>query len=110
VTGLGWARLGAVSVAGRRLLGLILCRPGPARPGVRANGRGRAVRGSLVEVCRQRYNPDTKELETSLVLRIQCDRVEDGAACAVQIIAERAVDRSDPCRVGGRDPDCGLLR
>jgi len=45
---------------------------------------------SLVEVVRQRYNPDTKELETILVLRIQCDRVEDGVARAVQIIAERA--------------------
>ena len=45
---------------------------------------------SLVEVVRRRYNPDTKELETILVLRIQCDRVEDGVARAVQIIAERA--------------------
>jgi hypothetical protein len=45
---------------------------------------------SLVEVARRRYNPDTKELETILVLRIQCDRVEDGVARAAQIIAERA--------------------
>ena len=45
---------------------------------------------SLVEVVQQRYNPDTKELETILVLRIQCDLVEDGVARAVQIIAERA--------------------
>ena len=45
---------------------------------------------SLVEVARRRYDPDTKELETILVLRIQCDRVEDGVARAVQIIAERA--------------------
>jgi len=45
---------------------------------------------SLVEVVRRRYNPDTTELETILVLRIQCDRVEDGVARAVQIIAERA--------------------
>lgn len=45
---------------------------------------------SLVEVVRRRYNPDAKKLETILVLRIQCDRVEDGVARAVQIIAERA--------------------
>ena len=45
---------------------------------------------SLVEVVHRRYNPDTKQLETTLVLRIQCDRVEDGVARAVQIIAERA--------------------
>lgn len=45
---------------------------------------------SLVEVVRRRYSPDTRELETILVLRIQCDRVEDGVARAVQIIAERA--------------------
>jgi hypothetical protein len=45
---------------------------------------------SLVEVVRRRYNPSTKELETILVLRIQCDRVEDGVARAVQIIAKRA--------------------
>lgn len=43
-----------------------------------------------MEVARRRYNPDTKELETILVLRIQCDRVEDGVARAFQIIAERA--------------------
>lgn len=40
-------------------------------------------------VVRRRYNPDAKELETILVLR-QCDRVEDGVARAVQIIAEWA--------------------
>lgn len=45
---------------------------------------------SLVEVVRRRYNPDTKELETTLVLRIQCDRAEDGVARAVQIVAERS--------------------
>jgi hypothetical protein len=44
---------------------------------------------SLVEIVAQRYNPDIKELETILVLRIQCDRVEDGVARAVQMIAER---------------------
>ena len=45
---------------------------------------------SLVEVVHRRYNPETKQLETTLVLRIQCDRVEDGVARAVQVIAERA--------------------
>jgi hypothetical protein len=46
---------------------------------------------SLVEVVRRRYNADTRALETTLVLRVQCDRVEDGVARAVQIIAERAI-------------------
>ena len=43
-----------------------------------------------MEVVHRRYNPDSKQLETTLLLRIQCDRVEDGVARAVQIIAERA--------------------
>lgn len=45
---------------------------------------------SLVEVIERRHNPDTNGFETTLVLRIQCDRVEDGVARAVQLIAERA--------------------
>ena len=44
---------------------------------------------SLVEVVRERYNSEINELETVLVLRIQCDLVEDGVARAVQILAER---------------------
>ena len=38
---------------------------------------------SLVEVVRRRYNPDTKDLETILVLRIQCDRVEPSYVRAI---------------------------
>jgi acyl-CoA reductase-like NAD-dependent aldehyde dehydrogenase len=45
---------------------------------------------SLVKVVRRRYNIDTHEFETLLLLRIQCDRVEDGVARAVQILAERS--------------------
>jgi hypothetical protein len=44
---------------------------------------------NLVEVVRRRYNPETKGFGAILLLRIQCDRVEDGVARAVQIIAAR---------------------
>jgi hypothetical protein len=45
---------------------------------------------SLVRVVEQRWNRDTADIETTLVLCIQCDRVEDGVARAVQLIARRS--------------------
>jgi hypothetical protein len=45
---------------------------------------------SLVRVVERRWNRDTNHIETTLVLRIQCDRVEDGVARAVQLIAQRS--------------------
>ena len=45
---------------------------------------------SLVRVVERRWNPDTNGLKTTLVLRIQCDRVEDGVARAIQLIAQRS--------------------
>ena len=47
-------------------------------------------RWSLVRVVERRWNPDGKDIETTLELRIQCDRVEDGVALAVQFIAQRS--------------------
>jgi hypothetical protein len=45
---------------------------------------------SLVRVVERRWNRDTNDIETTLELRIQCDRVEDGVARAVQLVAERS--------------------
>jgi hypothetical protein len=45
---------------------------------------------SLVKVVERRWNQDSADIETTLVLRIQCDRVEDGVARAVQLIAQRS--------------------
>lgn len=45
---------------------------------------------SLVTVVERRWNQDTNDIETTLELRIQCDRVEDGVARAVQLIAQRS--------------------
>jgi hypothetical protein len=45
---------------------------------------------SLVRVVERRWNRDTNDIETTLELRIQCDRVEDGVARAVQFVAERS--------------------
>jgi hypothetical protein len=45
---------------------------------------------SLVRVVERRWNRDTSDIETTLVLRIQCDRVGDGVARAVQFVAQRS--------------------
>lgn len=45
---------------------------------------------SLVEVVCRRYDVEARQSVLTLVLRVQCDRVEDGVARAVQLIAERA--------------------
>jgi len=41
-------------------------------------------------VVERRWSRDTNDIEHTLVLRIQCDRVEDGVAHAVQLMAQRS--------------------
>ena len=64
---------------------------------------------SLVGVVRRRFNPDTSEVETTLVLRIQCDRVEDGVGSR-RPDHRRPSGRSRELRADGSRTGTGVLR